>query len=130
MNSKEEKWGIQLPLPDSWDELFTSGPSFHGDGEFVYVYHYSNLNNEMLDSGMIEIVENNLPIVNSRILKFISDTISMQDGHKAQIAFEKYPLEVQLGDLYYYKVKNGGNDYVIAVYKNEEQKLYIMEWHQ
>ena len=133
VNLYEEKWGIQLPLPEEMEEIWGSEASFNGDGEWVNVFYYNNDNPQMQDSGMSIITEENLESANSRIEKFKSNTIALyfdEKTTKIKSLFEQHPVEVQLDDYYFYKAKNGHYDYFIVVYKKDEQKLYTFEWHQ
>lgn len=132
INLFEEKWGVQLPLPEKREEIWSSKASFHGDGEWFTIFHYNKDNAQMQDSGMTLMTEANLELANSRIEQFISTTTSIYVNEDAKLKslFEQNPVEVKAGDYYFYKSKNGGNDYFIAVYKEAMQKLFTFEWHQ
>ncbi|MCF2945217.1 hypothetical protein [Paenibacillus tarimensis] len=43
VKSYEDEWGIELPVPDKVDELYSSGASFHGDGEWIQALSYEEL---------------------------------------------------------------------------------------
>jgi len=129
----EEKWGIQLPLPEKREDIWHSKASFHGDGEWITIFHYNSDNLQMQHSGMTLLTEANLEIAKSRIEHFLSTTTSLyadKEAAKLKTLFEQNAVEVQAGDYYFYKSKNGGNDYFIAVYKVTSQKLFTFEWHQ
>ncbi len=129
----EEKWGIELPLPDEINDVHSSEPSFNGDGEWFTIFTYTKDNVEIEKSGMVPIAAANIGNANYKIEKFIATTLEIymdEETTELKKKFDQYPVKAELGDYYFYKAKNGGNDYFIAVYKQHEQKLYIFEWHQ
>lgn len=102
--------------------MWGSDVSFNGDGEWINVFKYDteqNLNN----SGMILISEENVTKVNNQIQNFIQQTISLYRDEEKTKLLEQIQIEAQIGDYYFYQSNNDGYDYFIALYKNGEQKF-------
>lgn len=129
MELYEEKWGMQLPIPEKTEEIWDSGVSFNGDGEWINVFTYKAIPN-FQNSGMKLITEENVNEVNDTIQHFIEQTISMYMDDEKTKPLETFDLEAEVGDYYFYQSKNNKYDYFIAVFKIDEQKLYTFEWHQ
>lgn len=125
----EEKWGIHLPIPKDSEELWGSEVSFNGDGEWINVFNYDPKLN-FHNSGMKRITEENLNLVNSQVKNFIQTTTSLYRDEEINKKLEQIQIEAQVDDYYFYKSKNNGYDYFIAIYLVNEQKLYTFEWHQ
>ncbi|WP_400194400.1 hypothetical protein [Lysinibacillus telephonicus] len=124
-----EEWGIHIPIPKDSEELWGSEVSFNGDGEWINVFSYGTELN-LINSGMKLITEESVSKVNSQIKNFIQTTILLYRDEKINKKLEQIQVKAQMGDYYFYKSKNNGNDYLIAIYINSEKKLYTFEWHQ
>ena len=126
----KENWGIQLSEPDRFETIWSSRGWF-GDGESIKVMEYSNSNSDLLKQDMNLITEANLKMVNHMILKFIENTLSMQSSSTdLKKLFEQHNVEVDIHDYYYYKLDSDRTNYIIAVYKHSDKKLYLLEWYQ
>lgn len=134
VHSYKTEWGIKLPVPEKREEVWRSQASFQGDGEWFNVFQYATPKISIVDSGMIALSTDNVEEAKKKIDHFITTTITMYQfqGNEEQVkeAFAHYPIEPQIGDFYFYKEKNGGFDYFIALFKQDENKLYTFEWHQ
>lgn len=129
INSYEEEWGLQLPLPDEREEIWSSEASSHGDGEWINVFYY-NAEQNLDKSNMIPITDEDVTKVNNQIQNFIQRTISLYQNEEKTKKIEQIQVEAQIGDYYFYQSKNNEYDFFIAIYKSAEQKLYTFEWHQ
>ena len=82
---------------------------------------------------MIALTSSNVVEASNKIDHFISTTISLyyeEEQKQVKKVFEQHPIRVQVGDFYFYREKNDGYDYFIALFKHDENKLYTFEWHQ
>lgn len=134
VHSYKTEWEINLPVPEKMEEVWKSEASFHGDGEWFNVFQYSKPKISIGDSGMIVLSTDNVDEAKNKIDHFITTTITMYQlqGNEEEVneAFAHYPIEPQVGDFYFYREKNSGFDYFIALFKQGENKLYTFEWHQ
>lgn len=125
----KENWGIQLSEPDLIETIWSSRGWF-GDGESITVMEYVNSNLDLLKQDMNLITDANLEMVNGMISKFIKNTLSMHStSTELKHVFEQHNVEVDIHD-YYHKQDRNRTNYIIAVYKQNDQKLYILEWYQ
>lgn len=133
--SYKTEWGINVPMPEKREEVWQSEASFHGDGEWVNIFQYSKQKISIEDSGMIALSTDNVDEAKNKIEHFITTTISMyqlqgKDIEQIKKAFAYCSINSQVGDFYFYRENNGGLDYFIALFKQDENKLYTFEWHQ
>lgn len=123
----EEQWEMQLSIPDETEEIWDSGVSFNGDGEWINVFTYKTPP-DFKNSGMQLITEENVNEANKKIQHFIDQTIALYMDEEKTKPLETFHAEVE--DYYFYQSKNNEFDYFISVFKKDEQKLYTFEWHQ
>ncbi|MFF5994906.1 hypothetical protein AAGS61_09130 [Lysinibacillus sp. KU-BSD001] len=127
----KEKWGIHLPQPDELQEIVASPSSFNGDGEWFYILQYKETKLNVEDTGMVALTAENVEEASKKIAHFVTTTTSMvSTSEEVKNAFKAHPIEVKIGDYYFYKEKNDGYDYFIALLKKDEQQIYLLEWHQ
>lgn len=105
---------VQFPLPDRIEKTWSSEDSFHGDGEWINAFYY-NAKQNLDNSGMEPITEVNISRINNNIQYFMESTISLYSDEEKTKSLEQIQVEAQIGDYYYYKSKNNGNDYFVAV---------------
>ena len=135
VHSYKTEWGINVPMPEKREEVWKSEASFHGDGEWVNIFQYSKQKISIKDSGMIALSTDNVDKVKNKIEHFITTTIAMyqlqgKDIEQVKKAFAYCSINPQVGDFYFYRENNGGLDYFIALFIQDENKLYTFEWHQ
>ncbi|MCH7323316.1 hypothetical protein LZ480_15680 [Solibacillus sp. MA9] len=131
----EERWGIELPEPQRFEQVWATKYAAHGDGEWYSVLHFEQELPTPRDADLIKITEKNDAIISGKVSRFIINTIDTHLGdtetHTAiREAFDNNPIEFSFGDYYFHKAENGGNDYIIGVYSKSQKKIYLLEWHQ
>ncbi|PZD96754.1 hypothetical protein DNH61_06035 [Paenibacillus sambharensis] len=126
VKSYEDEWGIKLPVPDKVEELYSSGASFHGDGEWIHALSYEELDLEQ--TNLYECTDAIIGEVEGRVERFLSPIISREGESEAAAIAEKVSPET--GDYYYRNSKNSDNDYLMALYKPAQRIVYIFEWNQ
>nr|WP_106782619.1 hypothetical protein [Lysinibacillus timonensis] len=132
INSYNKEWGINLPQPNEGKEIWSSENNFHGDGEWVNVFRYSE-EITLSESGLESLTANNLNEARKSVEEFIHATLSVyydDDKEEVQKVFEQFTIIPEIGDYYFYSEKNEGFDYFIALFKRDESTLYTFEWHQ
>ena len=131
----EESWGIALPEPQRFEQIWATKNSAHGDGEWVSVLHYDAALPEPPSADFNLITAENEAVISSKVNRFMANTIDTHLGDEetqAEIreAFEKHPVEFTLGDYYFHQAKNGGDDYIIGIYSRASNNIYLLKWHQ
>lgn len=124
----KSNWGIDIPKAENVSQLITTEANFHGDGEWMTLYQYT----KDIDVSAIGLKKiENVDEANTQITKFKNKTLEVH-GNAAEInsIFKQYPIEAQIGDYYLRMYDNGGNDFIILLYKQKAHQLYIFEWHQ
>ena len=134
VESYDENWGITLPEPQRFEQIWATKYPARGDGEWASVLHYEELS-KPTSKDFIQITSNNESVILGMVNRFKTNSINTYIGNKEtqqQIreAFDKTPVEIAIGDYYFHQAKNGGNDYLIGVYSQAENKVYLLEWHQ
>ncbi|WP_274310187.1 hypothetical protein [Solibacillus daqui] len=131
----EERWGIELPEPQRFEQVWETKYASHGDGEWYSIMHFEQELLTPSDADLIKITEKNDTIISGKVSRFITDTINTHLGDTEtqtaiREAFDKHPIEYSIGDYYFHKAENYGQDYVIGVYRKSQRKIYLLEWHQ
>ncbi|MER1957270.1 MAG: hypothetical protein ABS942_07815 [Solibacillus sp.] len=131
----EESWGIALPEPQRFEQIWATKNPARGDGEWVSVLHYEEALPEPTSADYNLITADNEAVIAGKVTRFMTNTIDTHLGNKetqAEIraAFQKHPVEFELGDYYFHQVKNDGDDYIIGIYSRAHNKIYLLEWHQ
>lgn len=131
----EGRWGIELPEPQRFEQVWATKMAARGDGEWYSVLHFEQELPEPSDADLIKITEKNAGIISGKVSRFISNTIDTHLGDEEtqtaiREAFDNNSVEISIGDYYFHKGENGGNDYIIGVYSKSQRKIYLLEWHQ
>lgn len=131
----EERWGIPLPEPQRFEQVWATKYAAHGDGEWYSVLHYDQQLPIPDDADFTQITEKNQSVISSEISRFITNSVDTYLGNKEtqnaiQEAFNKHQVMFSIGDYYFNIGENGGNDYIMGVYSLSYKKVYLMEWHQ
>ncbi|GEK34239.1 hypothetical protein [Kurthia sibirica] len=126
----DKEWGIVIPNPTEEKAVFASEANDDGHGQWLTVYSYEE-QADFSNSNMELVTEEKRVFYNKKIQKFEQDTFSAY-SKKAQkdmeLAFEDHHLKVKKGDYAFYKKKEDGQSYFIAIYSNKE--LYTYNWHE
>lgn len=114
-------WDLQLPKPKNEIILADSGPSFHGDGDFVkkIIYNVKSMD-EVKGCESWEIADNKM------LLK--AETFYENSSHKK--GKETLALSHEKQYLYIYKEKNNKYDWILLLLDEDEKIIYILEHHQ
>lgn len=135
MSSWNEKWEIKLPTPERIETLIRTEMPARGDGEWLYAFYYSEPLQKMSELGFEEVTPINQTEVERLISNFKQDTVNTHIGNQEKQknitqAFQQLNKTVSENDYYRYYAKNGGQDYYIAHYQSEQNRILLYEWHQ
>ena len=114
-------WGIKLPTADKILYSRDTGPSFFGNGEFYTVLQYKSkrkikkLNETQWKSDK-----------NLEIEEFILERFSRLELNDKRID-DKYKVNLNEDYLYYEQYDEEDNSHIVIIYKENEQRLYIIE---
>lgn len=126
----EKEWGIVLAAPAVETKIYASPKTTDDIGQWATLYSYEEEPN-FQQSQMQEITNNNLVKYSNHLEKFEQQTIeksSTSEQSTNKEVFEKYRPNIEQGDYAYYKEKNDGKDYFLAIYHHK--KLYTYTWHE
>lgn len=125
IDAYEKEWGITIPAPTAETPIYATESSGTGNGQWATLYAFKETPS-LKDSGMEQLTAKTLEQYEEKIRNFEKQTIAERKDAKA--SFEEHHPKLSEGDYGFYKEKNDGDDYFIAVYHNKE--LYTYTWHQ
>lgn len=126
----EKEWGIVLTPPSVETSIYASPKTSDATGQWVTLYSYEE-QPDFQASEMQEMTSENLTNYKNRLKKFEEQTLAKytsSEQKEINKAFEEHHPTIKAGDYGYYKEKNDGKDYFLAIYENK--KLYTYTWHE
>ncbi|MEK4426016.1 hypothetical protein [Solibacillus sp. FSL K6-1523] len=126
----ESNWGISLPEADEVTNLLITEASFHGDGEWFTLFDYSKPI-DLSNVGFVKLTASDISNANQKITQFEKRTIDIRQNAKETIdIFNQNDIKAEVGDYFFYDARNGGDDFIILLYKTKSHQLYKYVWHQ
>ena len=122
-------WDIEIPQGAEITDIIVKGPSFNGDGEEYKKFQY-NQSVDMSVLGLTKLTEEDAMAANEQITEFMTSTISIHNHAEAIVdAFRTYNIKAEAGDYYRFISREGAHDYLIFLFKEETNTLYMYVWN-
>ena len=129
----KERWGVEMPIPDEINDIWSTKYPAHGDGEWVTEFKYEiTLLPEQLND-FTKVTEENISLANGFVNKFLNrvkNIYSIQRDDTFNQTIEPYSIDLKLGDYYFHHSENGDFDTFTGIYQQQENRILVFEWHQ
>ncbi|MBQ0139178.1 MAG: hypothetical protein KBT36_07775 [Kurthia sp.] len=128
VDAYEKEWGISVEAPSVETPIYASPKTTDNTGQWATLYSYED-EPTMKNSGMEKITDTTIKAYEERIAKFEQQTLvgkTAAEQKESKAAFEEYPISLSAGDYGYYKEKNDGKDYFLAIYQQKKLYTYIL----
>ena len=122
-------WDIEIPQGAEITRIIAKDPSFNGDGEEFTKFQYDQ-SVDMSALGLTKLLAEDARAANEQITQFMTSTISIRNHDEAIVnAFRTYNIKAEAGDYYRFVSREGAHDYLIFLYKEEINTLYMYVWN-
>lgn len=129
VDAYEKEWGIVIPSPTTEKSIFASEATDDSHGQWFTIYSYDETQ-DFSKSKMKKLTAKEVVAYQKRVTKFEQDTFnsySSKGQKKIEASFKEHRLQVKEGDYVYYKEKENGENYFLAIYNGKE--LFTYNWY-
>lgn len=127
VDAYKQEWGVTIPPPTAESPILAHELAQTGSGQWVTLYEYDKIP-FMTNTEMEEVTTENQAYYQKLLNKFKEDAIDTGLKSDMKKSLQDHEPTIEVGDYAYYRAKNDGKDYFLAI--QEKKQLYTYTWHE